>query len=1478
MFELHDVDRPYPGLRQFESWETEIFFGRRKHTERLLEILDREHFVAVIGPSGSGKSSLVRAGLLPELPLGRLHTGTRWRIATMRPGNEPVRRLARALLRPEAFGEVLLDAERIPPTPDAQTLEVALAEAELRRGQFGLIELAAQAARRQASADASIGVERPPLNLLLLVDQFEELFTHLDVGTGDLEARRTLAEESDAFVNLLLSARAAREARIFVVITMRTDFLGACVRFSELPDAINRAQYLTPRLQREEIALAITGPARHFGGEVDPVVVQELINAVGTDSDQLPLLQHALSRMWAFASRRAGPGEPVHIAQQDFEEAGGVRDALARHADSVLASLCGLSAVPEPLRPEQVLARELFCAITEQRSADSGGQTVRRPRALAVIAERAGRVPEDYFPVVHAFGDEPVNFLACQGPLGPDTVIDISHEALIRQWPRLAGWVADEARRAGEYRRLRRQARAFFAGEVGAAMLGGAALARALEWMNGGGAASDDDWRPSAAWAARYARDATPDGQRAEFEQVARFIRESADDAAAAERRAAREQEQRRQAEKAEIERRAAMALLAEKDLRMRAERKRADEARQSAARQRRMSKLLLVAAAVAIALAAYSAVLKEQANDRRRLVETQAHVLRGRALWLPLAIESGRLSAKDADALLRVLRADGENLSAFATQLRDEEFLAERFVREPAPLLAAMVGPGPAAREAMLSLFERRPAAAGADAAARLLARAFLRAALVEDSAADMPLAQDVAAAAVGYSDDDREGWRVFGRALSSLTPDMRITRRRALFEALDAAARDPAATPAQSLTLSVGMGVLSGYAPEAELGHVYDRLLSASLNGVEAEVRRGVPLAQARPLGGAEELPVIGSRRDALVLLLIRLAGRLPPEDARQRWRVVQEEIRLRRGARKAFELGAAAPAGANASPLALRGEASRRGLDRRDLVQLLPGLARRLAPGPAAAAYDEVTRVLIDEFWAPRGTHRDPDENDTDIEVGAYGMALAPLALALTPERAAAEATRLLDRVTQRGRPESTREAFLMTLVGLVERMEGPAAVDFAARLGKANWDSEDAAFHDEPSRDDARRLWAALRSSLPAGELALAPGWALDASPTSSAPAPRAPGGARAQPAAGDGALSVAEWIERISAIDDTDSDDALPTLDAALAAAVQRAPAAQLAANAQSLHEALLRARDADQRGVLARALQATAARLDPTQAGALRHRIAAEMNADASVDARAQLWAIYEGLVPSGSIAERRAIAHELLTLIETAHAPVSVAGETLLQIAGQFEAADRMALLRDVVSAMAHVPESPLTSADPSLNVVRSAGLWREDAVPAERMKALEPIAVALAPSVAQPERDDMREGVIGAILASHSMAAADALGRVLRGLGGDTEAERRRAVAQFMATLPRCARAQDVSALAAAARWNLDQQPASYEVARDMFELMKYPSSAREAAASVRAKFAEAPGADAGLWALVGWARKTWPALPLDARPQGA
>ena len=222
---------PFPGLRPFDSHEAHLFFCRHGQSDELLRRLDENRFVAVVGTSGSGKSSLVRAGLLPSLYGGLLRpAGSAWRVAVFRPGADPIGNLGRALSAPGI----------LPREDDEDPQTVTLTEAVLRRGALGLAQTVVEA--RLPAGE----------NLLVVVDQFEEIFRF----------RRTSEHRDDAaaFVKLLIEATRQHQVPIYVILTMRSDYLGDCAQFRDLPEAINRGQYLIPRMTRDERRMAITGP------------------------------------------------------------------------------------------------------------------------------------------------------------------------------------------------------------------------------------------------------------------------------------------------------------------------------------------------------------------------------------------------------------------------------------------------------------------------------------------------------------------------------------------------------------------------------------------------------------------------------------------------------------------------------------------------------------------------------------------------------------------------------------------------------------------------------------------------------------------------------------------------------------------------------------------------------------------------------------------------------------------------------------------------------------------------------------------------------------------------------------------------------------------------------------------------------------------------------------------------------------------
>ena len=246
------LQAPFLGLRYFDEEQSHLFFGREVQVNDLLDKLRRSRLVTVMGSSGSGKSSLVRAGVVPSLKAGFLSdAGPRWRIVKMRPGSSPIANLGREL---------------------EKALSVPGLEVTLRRGPLGLI---------QAVEECRLPARE---NLLVIVDQFEELFRYQREADHPEAAR----EEVAAFVKLLLEATNQQECPIYLIVTMRSDYLGNCAQFRDLPERINEGLYLVPRMRRDQLEQAITGPVAVEDATITPRLVQKLLNDTGDDPDQLP--------------------------------------------------------------------------------------------------------------------------------------------------------------------------------------------------------------------------------------------------------------------------------------------------------------------------------------------------------------------------------------------------------------------------------------------------------------------------------------------------------------------------------------------------------------------------------------------------------------------------------------------------------------------------------------------------------------------------------------------------------------------------------------------------------------------------------------------------------------------------------------------------------------------------------------------------------------------------------------------------------------------------------------------------------------------------------------------------------------------------------------------------------------------------------------------------------------------------------------
>ena len=448
---------PFPGLRPFEPTEDNIFFGREKEIDDLLRRLRFGRFLAIIGTSGCGKSSLVRSGLVPSLGGGAMsEASSDWRIAIMRPGDDPIRHLAQALNSPGAMR----------PLGELGDTNRALMEATLRRGTRGLVEVVRQA--RLPKDD----------NVLLVVDQFEELFRFR--RSAQLDNAR---DESVAFVKSLLEASAQREVPIYVVLTMRSDFIGDCMEFASLPEAVNNGLFLVPRMTRDELRLAIRGPVAVGGGKIAQRLVLRLLNDFGDDMNQLPVLQHALMRTWDHWQARYPKTEAMD--REDYEAIGTIKEALNLHAEEAYEE----AGTPERKR----IVEKVFKGLTDTFSDPRG---IRRPTPMYDLTAIAEASESEVCSVIELFRRPGRSFVTPPPdvPLEERTMVDLSHESLMRCWQRLVHWAEDERRSAEVYSRLSDAARWNKEGSAG--LWRNPELEIALRWSQAN--------KPSEAWARRY--------------------------------------------------------------------------------------------------------------------------------------------------------------------------------------------------------------------------------------------------------------------------------------------------------------------------------------------------------------------------------------------------------------------------------------------------------------------------------------------------------------------------------------------------------------------------------------------------------------------------------------------------------------------------------------------------------------------------------------------------------------------------------------------------------------------------------------------------------------------------------------------------------------------------------------------------------------------------------------------------------------
>ncbi len=367
---------PYKGLSAFGELDAADFHGRDAEIEEIVNTLAAHRLLAVIGPSGIGKSSVVRAGMIPALRSGAISGSDEWLITGMLPGAYPYEELASALMRVavEMPGDL---------------------EEDLRRDARGLV----RSVKRYVPEGETV---------LLVVDQFEELFT---LAQGD---------ERDAFLAMLAETIGDERSNVRIVVTMRADFFDRPLRFAALGDGLRAGTIPIAAPSDEGLQSIVVEPAAGVGVVFEAGLVDRIISDVKHQPGALPLLEFSLTEL--FDQR-----ESDLLTLSAYEASGGVLGALGRRAESTYTDL--------DVRGQEA-AREVFLRLVAVN--DAGRDTRRRVRLIEL--ERLGITDGVLRDVLNTFGHHRL-LTFDRDPITRGPTIEVAHEAILTEWPRLAGWI-----------------------------------------------------------------------------------------------------------------------------------------------------------------------------------------------------------------------------------------------------------------------------------------------------------------------------------------------------------------------------------------------------------------------------------------------------------------------------------------------------------------------------------------------------------------------------------------------------------------------------------------------------------------------------------------------------------------------------------------------------------------------------------------------------------------------------------------------------------------------------------------------------------------------------------------------------------------------------------------------------------------------------------------------------------------------------
>jgi WD40 repeat protein len=430
-----NIQNPFKGLEAFQQTDSHFFFGREQMIERGLKRMQETRFMAFVGASGSGKSSLVRAGLLPALRNGKIPHSETWRTAIFKPGDKPLESLVTRIMP-------YLEED------DTRTIERVIQnvqDPEIAQQYFENI-------LRDASEHS---------RLLIVVDQFEEVFT------------RASDTEAQSFINVLVRAANHADSRLQMIVTMRSDFFGSLGRYPALAQLFEQENMIiVTDMTAANIRRAIEGPVQAVGLNYDAGLVDRILDDVRSQPGSLPLLQYALRQLF---DKRDG-----HLLTQTaYDEIGGVRQALAQHAEEIFSTLGS---------DKQEVARRLLLRLVEV--GESGDATRRKVDRAELKFDDIDDVTVTE--VVNLLTAADSRLLIASREIRADEVednepitwLEVSHEALIREWDRFKTWVSSRLEDLQYNTELRKLSQDWVTGGRDSAyLLIGKRLTRAEVWI-----------------------------------------------------------------------------------------------------------------------------------------------------------------------------------------------------------------------------------------------------------------------------------------------------------------------------------------------------------------------------------------------------------------------------------------------------------------------------------------------------------------------------------------------------------------------------------------------------------------------------------------------------------------------------------------------------------------------------------------------------------------------------------------------------------------------------------------------------------------------------------------------------------------------------------------------------------------------------------------------------------------------------------